>query len=129
MHGLFANDIAKAVDNTFEMTHRCHTANHCAGSANAWRPLYRLLDFFALTALAGIPALAGRFNGSGRRSPFFLPIWPQYSVRVAELFSITRGGREIHNFGQRPAISSAGLGANVVLWNGVGGETWFERLS
>ena len=45
----------------------------------------------------------------------------------AEVVSITREGAEIHMFRPTPGDIKRGLGANVVLWNGLGLETWFER--
>jgi hypothetical protein len=45
----------------------------------------------------------------------------------AEVVSITREGAEIHMFRPTPGDIKRGLGADVVLWNGLGLETWFER--
>ena len=45
----------------------------------------------------------------------------------AEVVSITREGADIHMFRPTPGDIKRGLGANVVLWNGLGLETWFER--
>lgn len=45
----------------------------------------------------------------------------------AEVVSITREGAEIHTFRPTPGDIRRGLGADVVLWNGLGLETWFER--
>lgn len=45
----------------------------------------------------------------------------------AEVVSITKEGAEIHMFRPTPGDIKRGLGANVVLWNGLGLETWFER--
>ncbi|WP_420408228.1 metal ABC transporter substrate-binding protein [Hoeflea sp.] len=45
----------------------------------------------------------------------------------AEVVSITREGAEIHMFRPTPGDIRRGLGADVVLWNGLGLETWFER--
>ncbi|MGJ8572113.1 MAG: metal ABC transporter substrate-binding protein [Hoeflea sp.] len=45
----------------------------------------------------------------------------------AEVVSITREGAEIHMFRPTPGDIQRGLGADVVLWNGLGLETWFER--
>ena len=45
----------------------------------------------------------------------------------AEVVSITREGAEIHMFRPTPGDIKRGLGSHVVLWNGLGLETWFER--
>lgn len=45
----------------------------------------------------------------------------------AEVVSITREGAEIHTFRPTPGDLRRGLGSDVVLWNGLGLEIWFER--
>ncbi|WP_322990437.1 metal ABC transporter substrate-binding protein [Hoeflea sp.] len=45
----------------------------------------------------------------------------------AEVVSITREGADIHMFRPTPGDIKRGLGADVVLWNGLDLEIWFER--
>ncbi|MBW3097308.1 metal ABC transporter substrate-binding protein [Pseudohoeflea coraliihabitans] len=45
----------------------------------------------------------------------------------AEIVSITRPGVDIHTFRPTPADIRRGLGAQLVLWNGLNLEIWLER--
>ncbi len=47
---------------------------------------------------------------------------------AADVESITRPGAEIHNYQPTPGDIQRAQGANLVLWNGLNLELWFERF-
>ena len=47
---------------------------------------------------------------------------------AAVIESITRPGAEIHNYQPTPGDIRRAQGANLVLWNGLNLELWFERF-
>ena len=47
---------------------------------------------------------------------------------VAEVESITKPGAEIHNYQPTPKDLIRGQGADLILWNGLNLELWFERF-
>jgi manganese/iron transport system substrate-binding protein len=47
---------------------------------------------------------------------------------AAEVESITKPGAEIHNYQPTPGDIQRAQGANLVLWNGLNLELWFERF-
>ena len=47
---------------------------------------------------------------------------------VAEVESITKPGAEIHNYQPTPRDLIRGQGADLILWNGLNLELWFERF-
>ncbi len=47
---------------------------------------------------------------------------------VAEVVSITKPGAEIHNYQPTPHDLIRGQGADLILWNGLNLELWFERF-
>ena len=47
---------------------------------------------------------------------------------AAEVVSITRPGAEIHNYSPTPGDILAARDADLVLWNGLNLELWFERF-
>lgn len=47
---------------------------------------------------------------------------------AADVESITRPGAEIHNYQPTPGDIQRALGADLVLWNGLNLELWFERF-
>lgn len=46
----------------------------------------------------------------------------------AEIVSITRPGAEIHNYQPTPGDIRRAQGANIILWNGLNLELWFEKF-
>jgi manganese/iron transport system substrate-binding protein len=46
----------------------------------------------------------------------------------ADIASITRPGAEIHDYEPTPQDIARAQGADLVLWNGMGLERWFERF-
>lgn len=46
----------------------------------------------------------------------------------AEVMSITKPGAEIHGYQPTPRDITGASGADVILWNGLGLELWFERF-
>jgi manganese/iron transport system substrate-binding protein len=47
---------------------------------------------------------------------------------TAEVVSITKPGAEIHNYQPTPRDILKALDANLILWNGLNLELWFERF-
>ena len=47
---------------------------------------------------------------------------------VARVDSITKPGAEIHNYQPTPGDMVRARGADLILWNGLGLELWFERF-
>ncbi len=47
---------------------------------------------------------------------------------VADVASITKPGAEIHNYQPTPQDLLAAQDADLVLWNGLNLELWFERF-
>ncbi|WP_455478833.1 metal ABC transporter substrate-binding protein [Bartonella sp. B10] len=47
---------------------------------------------------------------------------------VAEVESITKPGAEIHEYQPTPRDLMRAQGANLILWNGLGLELWFEKF-
>jgi len=46
----------------------------------------------------------------------------------ATVLSITRPGAEIHNYKPTPKDIAQAEGVDLILWNGLGLELWFERF-
>jgi manganese/iron transport system substrate-binding protein len=46
----------------------------------------------------------------------------------ARVLSITKPGAEIHNYQPTPGDMVSARGADLILWNGLGLEQWFERF-
>jgi manganese/iron transport system substrate-binding protein len=47
---------------------------------------------------------------------------------AADVVSITKPGAEIHNYQPTPGDLMAAQGADLILWNGLNLEQWFERF-
>ncbi|KHL25853.1 iron ABC transporter substrate-binding protein [Croceibacterium mercuriale] len=47
---------------------------------------------------------------------------------AATVLSITKPGAEIHNYQPTPGDMVSARGADLILWNGLGLEQWFERF-
>ena len=47
---------------------------------------------------------------------------------AAEVESITKAGAEIHNYAPTPGDIQRAQGAQLILWNGLGLERWFEKF-
>lgn len=112
---------------------------------NDWRHVHRATEWtclalvFVLTALAGCdgrgpsPDLAGTQGGS--RLPRVLTtftILQDMAQNVAGtnavVESITKPGAEIHEYEPTPLDIVKAQSADLVLWNGLGLERWFERF-
>ena len=48
--------------------------------------------------------------------------------QAATVLSITKPGAEIHNYQPTPGDMVSARGADLILWNGLGLEQWFERF-
>ena len=47
---------------------------------------------------------------------------------AADVVSVTRAGAEIHNYQPTPKDIASTSGADIILWNGMGLERWFEKF-
>src|SRR5690606_37412432 len=47
---------------------------------------------------------------------------------AADVVSVTKPGAEIHNYQPTPGDLIAAQGADLVLWNGLNLEQWFEQF-
>lgn len=78
--------------------------------------------------LASLPAMA---NGKLKAVTTFTVIADMarnVAGDAAEVVSITKPGAEIHNYQPTPGDILKAQGANLVLWNGLNLELWFEKF-
>src|SRR6218665_2641103 len=47
---------------------------------------------------------------------------------AADVESITKAGAEIHNYSPTPGDIQRAQGGQLILWNGLGLERWFEKF-
>lgn len=47
---------------------------------------------------------------------------------AADVISVTKAGAEIHNYQPTPKDIARTVGADLILWNGMGLELWFEKF-
>ena len=107
----------------------------CAGtSRRALDPLKRccsvLMAALAIMLLAA-PATALAASGKFKVVTTFTVIADMaknVAGDAAQVESITKAGAEIHNYQPTPGDIRKAQGANLVLWNGLNLELWFERF-
>jgi manganese/iron transport system substrate-binding protein len=97
---------------------------------NALRPI---LLAAALTVSALLPAAAGaRMAAPAFKVATTFTVIADMVRNVAgdaaEVVSITKPGAEIHNYQPTPGDIIAASDADLVLWNGLGLELWFEKF-
>ena len=86
------------------------------------------------TVLAAMPALAQSQSGGSRRLKVIttFTIIADMAANVAgdaaEVISITKPGAEIHQYQPTPGDLIAAQDADLLLWNGLNLEQWFERF-
>lgn len=91
------------------------------------RPLLILTISAALCLCAGSTAASERFKAVTTFT-VIADIARNVAGSVADVESITRPGAEIHDYRPTPKDIIRAQGANVILWNGMNLERWFERF-
>ncbi len=82
----------------------------------------------ALTAASVVPANAADKFKAITTFTVIADIAQNVAGDAAEVQSITRAGAEIHNYQPTPRDIVKAQDADLVLWNGLNLETWFERF-
>lgn len=82
----------------------------------------------ALTAATVVPANAAEKFKAITTFTVIADIAQNVAGDAAEVQSITRAGAEIHNYQPTPRDIVKAQDADLVLWNGLNLETWFERF-
>jgi manganese/iron transport system substrate-binding protein len=102
-----------------------------AATTTGLGPHRRALLLGGLGVLATLPALAQTPARKLRVATTFTIIQDmarEVAGEAAEVSSITRPGAEIHDYQPTPQDVVKAQSADLVLWNGMNLETWFERF-
>lgn len=78
-------------------------------------------------AIAPLPATADTFKAVTTFT-VLADMARNVAGEAAEVVSITKPGAEIHNYAPTPRDILAGRDADLILWNGLNLELWFERF-
>lgn len=81
----------------------------------------------ALLALAATPAMAEKFKAVTTFT-VIADMARNVAGDAAEVVSITKPGAEIHNYAPTPRDIVAAQDADLILWNGLNLELWFEKF-
>src|SRR5690606_27686630 len=90
----------------------------------------RLATLFVCVLVLALPAQAqeeGRFKVVTTFT-VIADIARNVAGKAAEVESITKPGAEIHNYQPTPGDLLRAQGADLILWNGLNLELWFERF-
>ena len=82
----------------------------------------------ALSAAAIVPANAADKFKAVTTFTVIADIAKNVAGDAAEVESITRAGAEIHNYQPTPRDIVKAQDADLILWNGLNLETWFQRF-
>lgn len=87
------------------------------------------MKFLLLAAmiLVATPALAEKFKAVTTFT-VIADMARNVAGDAAEVVSITKPGAEIHNYSPTPRDIVAAQGADLILWNGLNLELWFEKF-
>ncbi|AMY67988.1 metal ABC transporter substrate-binding protein [Frigidibacter mobilis] len=88
----------------------------------------RLVGALAALALLGGPALAEGRLKAVTTFTVIADIAANVAGNAADVTSITKPGAEIHNYQPTPGDIIAAQDADLILWNGLNLEQWFERF-
>lgn len=80
------------------------------------------------TALGSMPATAAEKFKAVTTFTVIADIARNVAGDVAVVESITKPGAEIHNYQPTPGDIQRAQGAQLILWNGLGLELWFEKF-
>ena len=93
------------------------------------RPLLAVLLGVAVAAVAGVlPASAQEKFKAVTTFTVIADIARNVAGDAAVVESITKPGAEIHNYQPTPGDIKRAQGAQLILWNGLNLELWFERF-
>ncbi len=87
----------------------------------------RLLSFVLLFVFAGSPIFADKFKVVTTFT-IIADMAQNVAGDYADVVSITKPGAEIHGYQPTPRDIVGAQDADLVLWNGLGLELWFERF-
>ncbi|EBA03784.1 Iron transport protein yfeA [Rhodobacterales bacterium HTCC2150] len=90
-------------------------------------PIMRLLSFVLLFVFAGSPIFADKFKVVTTFT-IIADMAQNVAGDYADVVSITKPGAEIHGYQPTPRDIVGAQDADLVLWNGLGLELWFERF-
>ena len=118
------------------MLPRTYVAHHFIAVNSIFRFLTNLASLLAITACAAF--LAG-CDGSGKTPPsgkkrvvtsftIIADMAREVAGDAAEVESITKPGAEIHGYEPTPKDIVKAQSADLVLWNGMNLELWFEKF-
>lgn len=82
---------------------------------------------FVAMALIATPAMAEKFKAVTTFT-VIADMARNVAGDAAEVVSITKPGAEIHNYSPTPRDIVAAQGADLILWNGLNLELWFEKF-
>lgn len=86
----------------------------------------------AVLALAGLATNEARAGGDGFKVVTTFTVLADMAAQVAgdaaEVVSVTKPGAEIHGYEPTPRDLVAAQDADLILWNGMGLELWFEQF-
>ena len=87
----------------------------------------RFLSFCAALIFAATPVSADKFKVVTTFT-IIADMAKNVAGDLADVVSITKPGAEIHGFQPTPQDIVAAQGGDLILWNGLGLELWFERF-
>jgi len=82
---------------------------------------------FGVAAMAGVPAVAADFKVVTTFT-VLADMAQQVGGDAAEVVSITKPGAEIHGYEPTPRDIVGAVDADLILWNGMNLELWFEQF-
>ncbi|MBP7240715.1 MAG: metal ABC transporter substrate-binding protein [Amaricoccus sp.] len=88
----------------------------------------RLVPSVALAFLLALPASAGDRLKVATTFTIVADMAQNVAGDAAEVVSLIPAGAEVHNFQPTPSDIRAASDADLILWNGLGLEAWFERF-
>ncbi|WP_323802761.1 metal ABC transporter substrate-binding protein [Sulfitobacter litoralis] len=86
-----------------------------------------LASVLGLSAMAGMPAVAADFKVVTTFT-VLADMAQQVGGDAAEVVSITKPGAEIHGYEPTPRDIVGAVDADLILWNGMNLELWFEQF-
>ncbi|MEL6792048.1 MAG: metal ABC transporter substrate-binding protein [Pseudomonadota bacterium] len=88
----------------------------------------RHLAILALSLLAALPARAEDTFRAATTFTIIADMARNVAGDAAEVVSITKPGAEIHNYAPTPRDIVAAQNVDLILWNGLNLELWFEKF-
>ena len=88
----------------------------------------RYLAILALSLMAALPARAEEALRAATTFTIIADMARNVAGDAAEVVSITKPGAEIHNYAPTPRDIVAAQDVDLILWNGLNLELWFEKF-